>query len=300
MMRKAYKSNQENHIIAQVSMLAIIGNVVLSAFKLYAGIVGRSGAMVSDSIHSMSDIAASAIAWFGVRISRVDADESHPYGHERIECIASLLLGSLLFAVGIGIGKEGISKIVAGAYDTLEIPGGIALAAAIVSILSKEAMYWYTRHYAILLDSTAFMADAWHHRSDALSSVGSLIGIGGAMLGFPVLDPIASLVICLCILKVAVDTVLDALKKMLDTSCNAEYEKELSDYVTSQQGVIRLDLLRTRMFGSKVYVDLEIAVDENKSFREAHAIAERVHSSVEEKFSNVKHIMIHVNPASKE
>lgn len=290
-------SEQENRIITRVSTLAIVGNLLLSAFKLFAGIVGRSGAMVSDAVHSMSDIAASAIAWFGVRISRRAADKAHPYGHERIECVASLLLGATLFAVGIGIGMQGISKITAGSYDSLEIPGGIALAAAILSILVKEAMYWYTRHYALILNSTAFMADAWHHRSDAMSSVGSFIGIGGAMLGFPVLDPLASLVICLCILKVAVDTVWDALKKMLDTSCSEEYEKALSDYILSQPGVAGLDLLHTRMFGSKVYVDLEISVDGEKRLKEAHAVAERIHEGVELQFSNVKHIMIHVNPA---
>ena len=127
----------------------------------------------------------------------------HPYGHERLECVASLLLGLILAVTGFGIGKAGIEKIIAGNYADLAVPGVIALAAAIVSILSKEGMYWYTRHYAKILNSPAFMADAWHHRSDAFSSIGSLIGIAGAMLGFPVLDSVASVVICLFILKVA-------------------------------------------------------------------------------------------------
>ena len=141
------------------------------------------------------------------------------------------------------------------------------------------------------------MADAWHHRSDAFSSVGSLAGIAGAMLGFPVLDSVASVVICLFILKVAYDILKDALAKMLDTSCGDAYEKDLSDYIASQEDVVRVDLLHSRMFGNKVYIDLEIEVDGSKPLREAHAVAERVHNCVETAFPNIKHIMIHVNPA---
>ena len=290
-------SEQEDRMIARVSTVTILGNVLLSAVKLFAGIAGHSGAMVSDAVHSLSDVGTTAIAFLGVRLSRKEADREHPYGHERMECAASLILGTILFLVGFGIGWEGLTKITARAYDTLAVPGKIALAAAFLSILSKEAMYWYTRHYALLLDSAAFMADAWHHRSDALSSVGSLIGIGGAMLGFPVLDPVASLVICLCIFKVAFDTMKDAFYKMLDTSCGKEYESRLSAFITNQPDIVRLDSLRTRMFGSKVYVDLEIAMTGTKTLQEAHAVAERIHDAVEETFPSIKHIMIHVNPA---
>ncbi len=202
-----------------------------------------------------------------------------------------------LLVTGLGIGKVGLQNILSGNYDQLAVPGTIALAAAVVSIVTKEAMYWYTRHYAKLLNSAAFMADAWHHRSDAFSSIGSLIGIGGAMLGFPVLDAVASVVICLFILKVAYDILMDAMKKMLDTSGGKEYEEKLEDYILKQKGVSGIDMLHTRMFGNKMYIDLEISVDADKSFREAHAIAENVHSNVEKDFPNTKHIMIHVNPA---
>lgn len=229
-------------------------------------------------------------------MSKRGADKAHPYGHERMECIASLILGLILLVTGLGIGKVGLQNIFSGNYEELAIPGAVALVAAIVSIVVKEAMYWYTRHYAKILNSAAFMADAWHHRSDAFSSIGSLIGIGGAMLGFPVLDAIASVVICLFILKVAFDILLDAVKKMLDTSCGDEYETKLKEYISKQKDVVAVDLLRTRMFGNKVYVDLEISVDGNKTFREAHAVAENVHENVEKEFPSTKHIMIHVNP----
>ena len=299
MAEETKKVFNENAIIKQISLVGIIGNIILCAFKMFAGIVGKSGAMVSDAVHSLSDVFATFIAFLGVKMSKRGADKAHPYGHERMECIASMILGLILLVTGVGIGKVGLQNILSGNYETLSVPGTIALAAAIVSIVVKEAMYWYTRHYARILNSAAFMADAWHHRSDAFSSVGSLIGIGGAMLGFPVLDAVASVVICLFILKVASDILLDAVKKMLDTSCGDAFETELEKYILEQKDVVRVDLLHTRMFGNKVYIDLEISVDGNKTFREAHAVAESVHANVEKKFPNTKHIMIHVNPTEE-
>lgn len=297
MEKETKRAYNENAILRQVSLVGIVGNIVLCAFKLFAGLVGRSGAMVSDAVHSLSDVFATFIAFLGVRMSKKGADKDHPYGHERLECIASLILGMVLLITGLGIGKVGLQDVLSGDYEQLAVPGMIALVAAIVSIAVKEAMYWYTRHYARLLHSSVFMADAWHHRSDAFSSIGSLVGIGGAMLGFPVLDAVASVIICLFILKVAFDILYDAVKKMLDTSCGEEYEKQLSDYILGLEGVSSIDMLHTRMFGDKVYIDLEIGVDADKTFREAHAVAERVHDSVEKDFSNTKHIMIHMNPA---
>ena len=299
MAKETKKAFNENAIIKQISLVGIIGNIILCAFKMFAGIVGKSGAMVSDAVHSLSDVFATFIAFLGVKMSKRGADKAHPYGHERMECIASMILGLILLVTGVGIGKVGLQNILSGNYETLSVPGTIALAAAIVSIVVKEAMYWYTRHYARILNSAAFMADAWHHRSDAFSSVGSLIGIGGAMLGFPVLDAVASVVICLFILKVASDILLDAVKKMLDTSCGDAFETELEKYILEQKDVVRVDLLHTRMFGNKVYIDLEISVDGNKTFREAHAVAESVHANVEKKFPNTNHIMIHVNPTEE-
>ena len=286
----------ESAIIRRVSLVGIVGNVALSAFKLFAGIAGSSGAMVSDAVHSLSDVFATLIAFLGVRLSKKAADKEHPYGHERLECVASLLLGAILLITGLGIGKAGLEKIFAGSYETLAVPGMIALAAAIISIVSKESMYWYTRHYAKVLNSPAFMADAWHHRSDAFSSVGSLIGIAGAMLGFPVMDSIASVVICLFILKVSYDILKDAIAKMLDTSCGEDYEKALTAYIAAQDDVVQVDMLHSRMFGNKTYIELELQVDGSLPLREAHAIAERVHDSVESRFEDIKHITIHLNP----
>lgn len=290
---------REALIIRKMSLISLIGNTVLSAFKLFAGVIGNSGAMISDAIHSFSDVLTTLIAWIGVKVSKKAADEAHPYGHERMECVASLLLGLVLMATGLGVGRVGVDNIIANNYETLAIPKMIALAASVVSILGKEAMFWYTRYYAKLINSSAFMADAWHHRSDAISSIGSFIGIAGAMLGFPVMDSVASVVICLFILKVAYDILRDALMKMLDTSCGEAYENQLTHYIAEKEDVRSVDLLHSRMFGNKVFIDLEISVDGDKSLRDAHAVAELVHEDIELNFPEIKHIMIHVNPANE-
>ena len=283
-------------IIRKLSRVGILGNILLAAFKLFAGIFGRSGAMVSDAVHSLSDVFATLIAAIGVRLSERKEDAEHPYGHERLECVASLFLGLILAGTGIGIGYSGIRKLLF-ERTALEIPTTLPLIAAIVSIAVKEGMFWYTMYYARKLDSAAFKADAWHHRSDAISSVGSFIGIGMAKLGFPIMDPIAALVICALILKVAFDISRDAVSKMLDTSCDRDFEQKIRTFIEEQPGVERVDLLHTRQFGNRIYVDLEIAVRGDIPLVEAHAITESVHSRVEQNFPNVKHVMIHVNPA---
>lgn len=287
---------QVNKVVRKLSVVGIAGNIILSAFKLLAGIIGSSGAMISDAIHSLSDVFATAIAAVGVVLSKKTADKEHPYGHERFECIASLALGFILAGTGAGIGWSGIQTIMAGDYASLAIPTLLPLVAAIVSIVTKEAMFRYTMHYAKQMNSAAFVADAWHHRSDALSSIGSLAGILGARLGAPVMEPIASVIIAVCIIKVAVDILRDAFRKMLDTSCGTDVELELVDFIEKQDGVQRLDELRTRMFGNQIYVDVEIAADGSIPLVEAHEIAERVHDGIEAKFPAVKHVMVHVNP----
>lgn len=277
--------------------MGIIGNVVLAAFKLLAGIFGRSGAMISDAVHSLSDVFATLVAYIGVFLSRQPEDDEHPYGHERLECVASLILGLILACTGLGIGYSGAQKLIQ--HEALEIPTMLPLIAAAISIIVKEVMFWYTMFYAKRMDSPAFKADAWHHRSDALSSVGSFIGIGLARMGLPIMDPIASLVICLFILKVAYDISRDALDRMLDTSCGVEMERSLRSFIEEQPGVVQVDLLHTRQFGNKIYIDLEISAQRDISLIEAHEIAESVHNNVEKEYPNVKHVMIHVNPAEE-
>ncbi|MBR2178920.1 MAG: cation transporter [Selenomonadaceae bacterium] len=269
---------------------------MLSVVKLAAGIVAQSGAMISDAIHSASDVFSTIIVMIGVKMSSKAADKEHPYGHERMECVAALILAAVLMFTGILIGYDGALKMTSSNLDDLPIPGSLALIAAIVSIIVKEAMFWYTRHYANLINSGALMADAWHHRSDAMSSVGALIGIVGARMGLPVLDPFASVVICVFICKAAVDIFKDAVDKMVDHSSSEEVEADIMDRAFSHKGVERIDLLRTREFGNRIYIELEISVNGNLPLIEAHEIAKNVHDDIETAFPKVKHIMIHVNP----
>ena len=283
----------------RVSTVSIAANFALTVFKLLAGVIAHSGAMISDAIHSASDVFSTVVVIIGIRISGKASDKDHPYGHERLECVAAIVLATILAFTGLGIGYTALGQIAGGDYANLAVPGRLALVAAVVSILVKEAMYQYTKICAKRIDSSALMADAWHHRSDALSSVGALIGIGGARLGFPILDPVASLVICVFIEKAAYEIFMDAVDKMVDKACDEETERALVQCALEQEGVLGVDLLHTRVFGNKIYVDIEIRADGEETLRRAHAIAERVHDSIEKKFPKVKHIMVHVNPGEE-
>jgi cation diffusion facilitator family transporter len=289
-------SLSDKRIAMRVSVISIIINVVLSLFKLLAGIFAQSGAMISDAIHSASDVFSTFIVMIGVNISNKKSDTQHQYGHERFECVASIILAVILAITGIGIGISGIEKIFSGNYEELQIPGVLALVAAVMSIIVKEWMYWFTRAAAKKINSGALMADAWHHRSDALSSVGAFIGIFGARLGFPILDPIASVVICLFIEKASYDIFKDAIDKMIDKSCDTKTISDIKQIIAEQEGVEAIDEVRTRLFGAKIYVDVEISADGSKSLNETHNIAQNVHDEIENKIPMVKHCMVHVNP----
>lgn len=298
-MKKKDQPDELQKTAFRVSMVSIIGNACLSLFKLLAGWIGHSGAMVSDAVHSASDVFSSVIVIIGVKISLKASDKEHPYGHERFECVAAIVLSMILLISGLFIGHNAMEQMTSGDIQEVQIPGVLALIAAIISIITKEGMYWYTRFYAKRLDSGALMADAWHHRSDALSSIGALIGIAGARMGYPLLDRFASLVICVFIVKAAYDIFRDAIEKMVDSSCSEELEREIAECAVEQEGVIGIDLLHTRIFGNKIYVDLEICADCRITLAESHEIADKVHNAIEERFIQVKHVMVHVNPSEK-
>lgn len=297
MAASAVSEGEFKKVANKVSFITIVQNVLLSVFKLFAGIFAHSNAMISDAVHSASDVFSTIIVIIGVKLASKESDKEHPYGHERLECVAAIVLSIVLLYTGIKIGSQAVKDIIGGNYQSLQKPGMLALVAAVVSIVTKEIMYWYTRHYAKKIDSSALMADAWHHRSDALSSVGALVGIGGAMMGFPVMDSIASIVIFVFIAKAAYDIFKDAMDKMVDHSCDEETEKEMRDFVLAQKEVLSVDLLHTRIFGNKIYVDVEIGVNGSYTLRQAHEIAEEVHEGIEKNFPKVKHVMVHVNPA---
>lgn len=286
-------------VALRVSAVSIAWNVILSLFKLLAGIIGHSGAMISDAVHSASDVFSTIVVILGVNIASKQSDDNHQYGHDRMECVAAILLSVVLCVTGIGIGLNGLNVILQGTAGEKEVPRMIALIAAVASIGVKEWMFWYTRAAAKKTNSGALMADAWHHRSDALSSIGAFIGILGARMGYPILDPIASVVICIFIAKAAIDIFRDAIDKMVDHSCDEKTVQEMREVIQDVEGVQRIDVIRTRLFGSKIYVDIEIAADDDMTLKEAHTIAEKVHRSIEKKFEEVKHCMVHVNPVSE-
>ena len=297
---KDYKDTQDSDVRLRYGSVAgatgIVCNVFLFIAKLIIGTISRSVSITADAVNNLSDAASSILTLLGFKMSQKPADKEHPYGHERLECVAAIILAVILFITGISIGISAVKTIASGHYADLAVPGILALVAAVISIATKEAMFWYTKVNATRIDSAALMADAWHHRSDALSSVGALVGIAGARLGFPICDSIASLVICVFIVKASYDIFHDAVDKMVDHSCDESDEQLLRDCICEEEGVLRIDDLRTREFGNKIYVDVEIAADGDRPLKETHAIAERVHDHIEKNFPKVKHVMVHVNP----
>ena len=283
-----------NRTVARLSAVGVGGNVLLAIFKLVAGILGNSMALVSDAVHSASDVLTTAVAYVGDRIARREADESHPYGHERFEQLAAAVLAAILAVVGVGIGVAGIQAAFDGGARTE--PGVLALVAAAVSIVVKEAMFWYTRHGAQAISSDVFMADAWHHRTDALSSVAALVGVGAARLGFPLGDPLASVIICFFVLKVAWEVGREAVGKLVDESGGEELNALIAEKAIACEGVDHIDSVVTRRFGNQYYADVEVAMDGSLTLEEAHRRAELVHDHIEHECPQVKHVTVHVNP----
>ena len=286
------KNNEK--IAIKVSIISIILNCLLTLIKFISGVISKSSAMISDSVHSLSDVLSTFVVIIGVKIANKKADSDHPYGHERIECVSAIILSGMLFIIGALIGINGIKNVTNS--SNLVMPGVLALIASIISIISKEAMYQYTIRVSKKINSAALKADAWHHRSDTLSSIGSFIGILGSRLGFKIFDPLASVIISLCIIKVSIDIFKDAIDKMVDKSCDKEVIDKVISVIEKNESVKNIDDIKTRQFGNKAYVDVEISVDENLLLKDAHKVAEEIHDSVENEINIVKHCMVHVNP----
>lgn len=274
-------------------LITVVMNIFLSLIKLLAGFIGHSTSMISDGVHSLSDVISSIGVFIGLRISQKPADIDHPYGHEKFEAVLSKILAFILFLTGLSIGYSAIETIVSSSYI---IPKMMTIWAALLSIGVKEWMYHYTIRQAKKIESTALAADAWHHRSDSLSSIGALIGIIGARLGFPILDPLAALVITLIILKVAIEIFVEATNQVIDKASSPELVNEIIQQIQSVNGVLAIDSLKTRVHSNRIYVDLEISVEATLSLIEAHTIAEAVHYQLEQNIHKIKHCTVHVNP----
>ena len=279
----------------RVSKNTIIGNFILAFIKILIGFIARSTAMLADGMHSLSDVVTTIGVIIGLKLSHKEADKSHPYGHERIESITSLFLSTVLFLVAISIGYSGIIKIINHNYVT---PGFSAIIAAITSIIVKELMYWYTIKYANEINSPSLKADAWHHRSDALSSIGALIGIAGARMGYPFLDPLVAIIIALVIIKVAFDICKQSIAQLIDEAASEDDVQVIIDKINSIDGIYEIKNLKTRQHSNRLYVDVDISVDATLTAEEGHNIASYVHNLIEED-SRIKHCMVHVNPYYK-
>ncbi|ACA54162.1 cation transporter [Clostridium botulinum] len=277
----------------KVSNITIIVNIILSFIKVLFGIIGHSAATIADGIHSLSDVLSTIAVIIGLKISSKPADKDHPYGHEKLEAVTSKLLATMLFLTALFIGYSGIKVII---NKDFSVPSKITIYVAILSIVTKEWMYRYTLKAAKKINSTALEADAWHHRSDSFSSIGTLIGIIGARLKYPILDPIASLVICIFIIKVSIDIYKNSINQLVDHCADEKTINMITEQIKSVKEVERIDELKTRLHGSKLYVDVEIALDYSLSLKESHSIAEKVHDKIEASNNDIIHCMVHVNP----
>lgn len=288
------------HAIYRVTIVGAVLNLILIIFKMLAGILGRSGAMVADAIHSLSDFVTDVIVLVFVRISNKPRDVDHDYGHGKYETLATALIGVLLFVVGVGVLAGGCSSILAYLRgETLGQPGMVALWAAVVSVVTKEWLYRYTRAVGRRANSKAVVANAWHHRSDALSSVGTMVGVGGAILlgeDWRVLDPLAAVVVSVFILKVSVDLVRPCVDELLEKSLPEDMERDITRLVLSAGGVAHLHNLCTRRIGNNVAIEFHICMDGNLSLTEAHRTASHIEELLREAYGERTHIVIHVEP----
>ena len=286
--------------IYKVTIVGSVVNFVLLLFKFFAGIVGHSAAMLADAVHSLSDFVTDIIVLVFVRISSKPEDEGHDYGHGKYETLATAIIGICLFVVGLGIlwnGVQSIWQVVQG--NVLPEPGMLALWAALISVVSKEALYQYTALRGRKLNSQAVVANAWHHRSDAFSSIGTMAGIGGAILlgdEWRVLDPIAAVIVSFFILKVSVKLLVPSMNELLEKSLPIEEENRINEIVLSYPGVTAPHHLRTRRIGNNRSIDLHIRMDGKLTLEEAHRRATLIEQRLREEFGKGTYISIHVEP----
>lgn len=286
--------------IIKVTLLGTAANLLLTVFKFVAGIVGHSAAMTADAVHSLSDLLTDAVVLVFVRISGKPEDIGHDYGHGKYETLATTIIGITLAAVAVGIGWKGVESLLFWYHGgTLAEPGMLALWAAVVSVVLKEAVYQYTIRRGKALNSTALEANAWHHRSDALSSLGTMVGIGGAILlgdRWTVLDPLAGLVVSLFILRVAWKLLKGGFDELMEASLPDEVEKEILEIVTSFPEVCDPHHLRTRRIGSRYAIELHIRMDGSMSLAESHARTCEIEQALKNRFGEKTHITLHVEP----
>lgn len=289
-----------NRRIYRVTLLGSVVNMLLLIAKFAAGILGHSAAMIADAVHSLSDFVTDVIVLVFVRLSNKPADDDHAYGHGKYETIATSIIGIALFAVACMLGWEGLTKIYAFCCgEQLQSPGQIALAAAIISILSKEWVYRITRKVAYEVESSALEANAWHHRSDALSSIGTALGIGGAIFlggSWRILDPIAAIVVSIFIIRVAYKLLTPCIDELLERSLPPETEKHILDIILATNEVTAPHHLCTRRIGNQIAIEVHVRMDGNTTLFHAHEVASGIERRLRNEFGPNTHVGIHMEP----
>ncbi|MEW9078464.1 cation diffusion facilitator family transporter [Terrisporobacter glycolicus] len=287
-------SNSRYEEATKVTLISILWNVILTFIKILGGILGKSNAMIADGLHSASDIISSIGVLIGNKIAKTPNDKEHNYGHEKAETLVSFLLSMLLIGVALKISLNGFNSLLH--LEDVQVPTFLPLIISVISIVIKEYQYRITIKVAKKINSPSLKADAWHHRSDALSSVAAFIGIGGSLLGFKALDPIATVVVGLFVAKVGLDIFKDAINELMDYSIDEKDESQIIAIANCTDGVLNIGELRTRKHGSMAYVDLTICVNKDLTVLQGHEIANKLEISILEELQIVKGITVHVEP----
>ena len=280
----------------KVSIITILINCFLSLIKLLAGFISNSKALISDGIHSLGDLVTTIIVMIGIHLSSHKEDKKHQYGHERMECIVAMILAGILFSLGLGIGLDGIEQVISKSYENLIIIGNIGIIAAIVSIIAKEWLFWYTRSVAKKVKSSALLAEAWHHRTDVIASIGSLVGVLFAKMGYPIGDSIASIIISLFIIKTSIEIFKYAVGGLIDKACSDDIINEVREIILENHDIADIKTIRSRCFSSKVYLDIDIIVDSNIDINNLYSIINQVNLDIKEKIDVVKGCRIEFIP----
>lgn len=280
----------------KVSIITLLINCVLSIIKLLAGVISNSKALISDGVHSLGDVVTTIIVMIGICLSSHRADDKHQYGHERMECIVAIILSGVLFVLGLGIGLDGIEQIITKSYSSIVIIGNIGIIAAIISIVIKEWLFWYTRSVAKRIKSSALHAEAWHHRTDVVASIGSLVGVLFAKMGYTIVDSIASIIISLFIIKTSIDIFKEAVNGLIDKACSEDEVNNIKEIVLSNADIVDIKNIRSRCFASKVYLDIDILVESNIDINKLYKTINKINRDIKDKIDIVKGCRIEFIP----
>jgi len=291
-------NNQRKKAMDKATWWGLIVNLLLSVGKLVFGYIGHSQALIADGLHSLSDLVSDAMVLLATHHSNIDADEDHPYGHARYETFATITLAVLLTVVGVGIGIDAINRLLD--YQNIATPAYLTLIIAGISILSKEVLYQYTMIVARRVKSKLLEANAWHHRSDAISSIVVFVGIAGAILGYPLLDSLAAIVVALMICKIAWDLGHQSFQELVDTGLEQETLQAMEAAILDIDGVEQMHMLRTRRMGHSALADVHILVSPKLSVSEGHQISEAVEMALIDQFDEVNDITVHIDPEDDE